>query len=114
MSFSRSVSYFTLLSPGACPRVSLLNRSSRSIATWSPSLSETMDSGWKRRGTARHVRWVVLGSDGGGEAKLLLAQVPVVVLVVLLPLFVRVLVMPAGPVYPKLERLTCGHLPPLK
>ena len=111
MSFSRCVSYFTSLSPGACPRVSLLNRSSRSIATRSPSLSEAMDSGWKRRGTPRHVRWIVLG---GGEAKLLLAQVPVVVLVVLLPLFVRVLVMPAGPVYPKLERLTCGHEPPLK
>ena len=78
-------------------------------------MSEAMDSGWKRRGTPRHVRWVVLGSgSGGGEAKLLLAQVPVVVLVVLLPLFVRVLVMPAGPVYPKLERLTCGHEPPLK
>ena len=45
-----------------------------------------MDSGWKRRGTPRHVRWIVLG---GGEAKLLLAQVPVVVLVVNLVVLVE-------------------------
>ena len=46
-------------------------------------------------GTARHVRWV--DAPGGGEAKLLLAGVLVVLVVLVVPLFLRVLVMPAGP-----------------